>query len=334
MGSHRVVIVGAGLCGLTAAARLIVDHGWSGDEIVVVEAEDRVGGRLATEQIGEAVFDHGAQFFTVRSPELEEATAAWLDQGLVDVWCRGFAPVDGYPRYRATGGMQALAHHLAQELTEVGVEIATSTTVDAITATGAGAGQGWAVGRFEAPAAIVTPPVPAARALLAAGGVDLDPGAAAAIDGFTCHRVLALLAVLDRSPELAPPGALQQPDDPVFSFVADNQAKGLSPVPAVTFHTAHGRSAELWADPDEAVVMALTPAMEAVIGSARIEEVLLRRWSAAGPVAPHPEPCLVAARGSGPLVLGGDGFGPSKVEGAFLSGRAAADAVAGVDPAQ
>ena len=40
----RVIVVGAGLAGLTAADRL-ADHGW---EVVVLEARQRVGGRVWT----------------------------------------------------------------------------------------------------------------------------------------------------------------------------------------------------------------------------------------------------------------------------------------------
>jgi predicted NAD/FAD-dependent oxidoreductase len=328
MSTHRLIIVGAGLCGLTAATRLVTEEGWAGDEILIVEADSEVGGRLATERIGDAVFDHGAQFFTVRTPELDRAVEEWTELGLVDVWCRGFAEIDGYPRYRVRGGMRALAHHLAEELTGAGVRIDTGSPVDAVVA-GDGPGAGWVTGDTSAEAILLTPPVPAAVGLLAAGGVDLGPEASGALDGFDCHRVLALLAVLDRSPDLAPPGALQQPDDPRFSFVADNGAKGLSPIPAVTFHTAHARSRELWDDPDEVILDVLAADAEEVVAPAAITELHLRRWPASGPVVPHAEPCLVAATEPGLLVLGGDGFGASKVEGAFFSGRAAAVALAG-----
>jgi predicted NAD/FAD-dependent oxidoreductase len=44
--------------------------------------------------------------------------------------------------------------------------------------------------------------------------------------------------------------------------------------------------------------------------------------------ASYPERCLVAAK-EPPLVFAGDGFGSPKVEGAALSGLAAADALLG-----
>ena len=76
------------------------------------------GGRLATRRIDGARVDHGAQFFTVRSDEFAALRArSGSAAGLVREWCRGFsAEGDGYPRYVARGGMNALAKHLAAGL--------------------------------------------------------------------------------------------------------------------------------------------------------------------------------------------------------------------------
>ncbi|NDH45714.1 MAG: FAD-dependent oxidoreductase, partial [Actinobacteria bacterium] len=59
----QVVVIGAGLAGL-CAARDLVD---AGHLVTVLEKSRASGGRCATRRIGNAVFDHGAQFFTVRS---------------------------------------------------------------------------------------------------------------------------------------------------------------------------------------------------------------------------------------------------------------------------
>ena len=54
----------------------------------------------------------------------------------------------------------------------------------------------------------------------------------------------------------------------------------------------------------------------------------IQRWRYAGPVECRPEPTVVW--GSDPVIaLAGEAFAGPKVEGAFLSGRAAADAVLG-----
>ncbi|MEZ5225445.1 MAG: FAD-dependent oxidoreductase [Acidimicrobiales bacterium] len=60
---------------------------------------------------------------------------------------------------------------------------------------------------------------------------------------------------------------------------------------------------------------------------ARIVEYQVKKWRYAGPVVPRSERSLTIARTPGPLVLAGDAFGGSKVEGAFLSGLSAAETI-------
>lgn len=337
MASWSVVIVGGGLAGLSAAQELVDTAVAAGESlagrVAVVEAGRSAGGRLATRTIDRAVLDHGAQFFTVRSDTLQARVDQWLADGAVEEWCRGFAEIDGFPRYRAAGGMLALAAHMRRRLEGAGVEIVTGRRVAAVLSDG----EKWVTTYHgatrepdEAAALIATPPVPQILELLRDGAVAVPAEHRERLESFTYHRVLALLAVLDRSPGLPAPGAIQQPDDPVFSFVADNQAKGISPVPAVTFHTAHALSAELWDLSDDEVVARLTEPARTYLGGAEVTSLQLKRWRHTGPVTPWPEPCLTIADRPGPLVLAGDGFGTSRFEGAYNSGLAAARAVAGV----
>ena len=75
---RQVVIVGAGMAGLTAARRLqrFVD-------VVVLDKGRGVGGRLATRRVGDATFDHGAQFLTTRTPEFTETAQELLGVGII-----------------------------------------------------------------------------------------------------------------------------------------------------------------------------------------------------------------------------------------------------------
>src|SRR6185437_22317 len=77
MPSTRIVIIGAGAAGLAAAREL----SRAGREVMVLEARDRIGGRVFTRKHGDvpAPIELGAEFVHGRSPELwQVATAANL----------------------------------------------------------------------------------------------------------------------------------------------------------------------------------------------------------------------------------------------------------------
>ena len=61
-----VLIIGAGIAGL-ACARTLADRG---QRVCVVEATDRIGGRILTHRIGDQIIEIGAEFVHGRPPEL------------------------------------------------------------------------------------------------------------------------------------------------------------------------------------------------------------------------------------------------------------------------
>ena len=108
-----VLVIGAGMAGLSAAAALPK----AGRRPVVFDKERGVGGRMATRRIGGATFDHGAQFVTARDPRFAEVLDQARAAGAAVEWCRGFASeADGHPRWRGQPGMSSLAKHLAAGL--------------------------------------------------------------------------------------------------------------------------------------------------------------------------------------------------------------------------
>jgi hypothetical protein len=183
----------------------------------------------------------------------------------------------------------------------------------------------------ECDAVISTAPVPQSLELFESGGLPIAPSASGIRD-LRYHAVIAILATLDGPAPFGPAGARQTPDDPVFTFCCDNGTKGISPVPAVTFHTAHALSAELWNKSDADILAELRPHAEAALGTTSMLEIQVKKWRFAGPVEPWPERCAVIATTPGPVVVAGDAFGGPKVEGAFLSGLAAAESVLAARP--
>jgi monoamine oxidase len=64
--TYDVVVVGAGMAGLTAARSLAE----AGLKVLVIEAQDRIGGRIWTRHVGDEAIELGAEFIHGRPPEL------------------------------------------------------------------------------------------------------------------------------------------------------------------------------------------------------------------------------------------------------------------------
>ncbi len=120
----RVAVIGAGLSGLVAARKL-----QECSEVTVFEKSRGYGGRIATRYAGDFEFDHGAQFFTARSPEFQEFLDPLIANGTVACWHARFAELqrhtvtatadwdNAYSHYVGTPGMNAIGKYLAGGLT-------------------------------------------------------------------------------------------------------------------------------------------------------------------------------------------------------------------------
>lgn len=326
MTTSDVLIVGAGMTGLTAALALAE----AGKSVTVVDKGRSVGGRLATRRIGKAVVDHGAQFFTVRSEEFAQAVALWEADGVVGVWANGFDPndPDGHPRYRTEGGMSQLAKHLAAACRNAGANIVVKHRVDAVIDTGDSITATYeAATRVpdEVDSMIITSPVPQSVEILRAGGIAVPDDALL----ITYDCVIGLLVATDDDVAgvVGPIGARQAPLDPMFTFIADNKTKGISPETLLTFHTEAALSAALWNLDSDEILARLQPELDRVLGGVKPTSIQVKKWRYAAPRSGHSDRFLQVEGCSRPLFLAGDAFGEAKVEGAFRSGRAVARAL-------
>jgi renalase len=331
----RVLIVGAGVAGLLAAHDLRA----RGHDVLLVDKGLRPGGRLATRRIGDATFDTGAQFLTVRDPRVADHLEAWLAAGVAREWFRGSPdappPADDgdHPRYRGTPTMRSIAEHLAASL-----PLHLGTRVTGVVATDGG----WRldlIDRDDQPlpsvtgeALLLTPPVPQTRELLA--GLPLAPATASVLDAVRFDPCLAVLARPDGPTALAPRGAIRLGTEPV-AWLTDNLVTGASRAPAVTVHATAAFSRERWDDPNAEVARDLLDAAAPTLGTTATE-VYVHRWRYAAPIGPPPAPAagidaeapvLLDTSAGAPVAIAGDGLTAGRVEGAARSGLAAAEAL-------
>jgi len=326
-----VLIIGAGLTGLTAA-RKVSEYGLS---VTLVDKGRSVGGRLATRRIGEGLADHGAQFFTVRSGDFQRDVDKWLAENIIYEWSKGFSDgdrtaeqFDGHPRYATNGGMNALAKYLAKQL-GTKATIHTDVKISSVTQTD----NGWQTQDdkgelYSAKALLMTPPVPQSLTLLGTLRDKLNTHDRKALERIKYYPSVAGLFRVEGEVNLPEPGALQRPDA-VLSWIADNQRKGISPhAHIITVHAAGSISQNLWDLPETEALTFIQQEFERYLApGTTIVEAELKRWRYSQPTILHPERYLMAQE-LPPLAFAGDGFGEARVEGAFLSGLAAGQALA------
>jgi predicted NAD/FAD-dependent oxidoreductase len=310
--SKRVIVVGAGMAGLTAAGVMQS----AGLHPVVLDKGRAVGGRMASRRVGDARFDHGAQHFSVRSPEFTDIVAGWKRDGIARVWfsapsrTRPDHAVEG--RHVGAGGMREIPEHLARNL-----DVRMAARVDRLEIEGrriVAFSNGTPVA--DGAGAVVTPPLPQTLALLDASGIGLTAEVRRELDAVGYDACLAVLARL-ADPARLPDGHTAPAEGPI-AWIADNQDKGTSPVPAATIHsTAEYAAAHLDEEPAQ-WTDDLTVAAAAHLRSP-IVEALGHRWRYAMPRSPL-DSGWVEADTPVPVLLGGEAFAGARIEGAFLSG--------------
>ena len=119
-----LLFIGAGLGALACAGDL--------GPVTVLDKGRAPSGRAATRRLGGATLDHGARFFTARTPRLRALAGAGVEAGWLRVWARGF-PIweggrleekpDGHPRYAPTAGLRELGRRLYAGEVQSGVKV-------------------------------------------------------------------------------------------------------------------------------------------------------------------------------------------------------------------
>ncbi|MDF7824925.1 FAD-dependent oxidoreductase [Pontiellaceae bacterium B12227] len=312
-----VLIVGAGISGLLCATELQR----AGLSVQLVDKGRGVGGRMSRRRKEGAVFDHGAQFFTCRSNHFQSYVDEWLDKGVIREWFRkmpGDTNPEGYPRYCGINGMNDVPKLLAGELVVHAAEqIMQIEYVDEVWIAESAAGN-----RFSGKELIMTAPLPQSMALIDQGGIQFEERTHHALQSVQYEKGLATMAILSGPSGLPEPGGLKLESD-VLCWMADNRMKGISPNhSAITLHATPAFAEAHW-DSDDAMRGQLMMDAAGALLKSEVVEFNCHRWGFT--TASNPWKELFFHDAGQHILLAGDAFGGNRVEGAALSGLAAAE---------
>jgi len=324
---RRVAVVGAGLAGLTAASTLQA----RGHTVVVVEKARAAGGRMATRRHESWQFDHGAQYFTARERVFRKQVEDWSARGLVQRWTGRIGVVEGgrvtpappeTERYVAVPRMSVLCGDLAAALADCRFE----WRADSATYADAWHLQSDDGRELEADCLLLAIPPEQALALLT------DPATRRAVQPTLKPVVMepcwALLAVLDR-PLLREWDAAFVNQGPL-GWVCSQAAKpGRPPAEAWVLHATPAWSRAQLETSGPEVASLMLDAAGRLPGANRFDVAFAvpHRWLYSSARAPLDTGALWFPEIR--LGLAGDWCAGSRVEGAFLSGLAAAAHVGG-----
>jgi predicted NAD/FAD-dependent oxidoreductase len=319
----KIAILGCGVAGLSAAHDLRA----RGIGVKLFDKSRGVGGRMSTRYAGDWEFDHGAQFFTVQDPEFKAAIDEAVSAGVVAPWpAKALYMNDGQvsedtgrARYVGQPRMNALPKYWAS-----GLDIELGRRVNAITRNDRGGVAGdWTLvfedgsetGGFNS--IISTLPPAQLQPLLPANFQYRH-----AVTAAKMHACFALMVGLDNPID---PGwdTLRVKNLPI-NWIAINHAKPgrARDVGTLVIH-AEADWSDKYAEADRDWVQeVMLDTASALIGVplAGAPHVTLHRWLYASSKTSPGVPCLV---GDG-FVAAGDWCLGGRVQGAWLSGRAAA----------
>jgi len=118
----RVAVIGGGMAGMAAAQTLVDQNA----EVVIFDKGRGPGGRMSTRRHGDLWFDHGAQYFTTNDERFERLVERWVRDGFAGRWGGRIGQMnadstitqvaDGRVRYVGIPGMNAVVRHLLETL--------------------------------------------------------------------------------------------------------------------------------------------------------------------------------------------------------------------------
>lgn len=308
------IIIGAGLSGLTAAHELIKNN-W---EVTILDKGRGVGGRMATRRAGEARFDHGTQYFSTKTTNFQAFAQNIIQKNIAKEWnLQESDKTFSHPRVIGINGMNTIPKFLAEGLT-----IKTNEKVISISEIENGCKVSTEAGNFyEANALICTAPAPQAIELLQKSEMALSD--IKTLQSIEYQPCIAVMASLKAQTNIPSPGGISLENSNV-SWVADNFQKGISPIFSATIHANPAFSLAHFDDDLTQIGHQLLSEITDLIPADSVESYQVHRWRYSLASERYTENYLTSNSTKFPLIFAGDGFGIGNIEGAYISGKSAA----------
>lgn len=321
----EVAVVGAGVAGASAARTLAA----CGQRVVVIDKARGPGGRCSTRRSEAGGFDHGAQYFTVRDPDFATAIASPPLAEVVALWrgrigvhdAAGWTQAPDHERWVAVPGMSALPRRLLGDLdARFGTAVARLERL----------GDSWSLldvagdVLVRARSVLLTAPPAQSLALLGAHAPTLAALCASVVMQ-PCWAVLARFAA--RLPTEWDGAFI---NTSALSWCArDSGRPGRAPGERWVLHAGADWSAAHVEDDPRHVAERMLEEFRRVFGidAMPVEPPAAHRWRYA--LAERPLAVDAGWDADARLAIAGDWLAGSRIEGAWRSGRAAAEIIAG-----
>ena len=323
----QIAIIGAGISGLSCA-RILHDHGHA---VHVFEKSRGPSGRASTRKTDHWQADHGAQYFTARSPAFQQAVNGWIDLGIASTWTGRImaaengrlSPSESVVRYVGTPTIPSIARHLAQ-----GLHLQLQTTITEIRRANDAwqlhsQEHGWHEDAFDL--VVFSIPAPQLQPFVRHFSADVID----VIEAVVFDPCLAIMMQYPHPLDLGFDGLFA--NDAVVGWVSRNNSKpGRSGLESWVIHMTPGFSQTHWESAAEFIQKAADQFMQGH-GAPACEQMTLHRWRYAlshrggdSNRGVHHD-SLVDAQHR--LAFCGDWLSGGRIEGAWQSGQHAAQQI-------
>lgn len=297
----KTIIIGAGMAGLSAAKVLSQKR----HEVTVLDKGRGVGGRMSTRTIEQGKADHGAQYFSVKTPEFQALIDELQSENITTTW--QLAQRENV-RYIGAKGMNAIPKKLAENLSICLNEKAILIKENEIKT------ESGKIYSFDN--LIITIPIPQALELLTNSKMVISEKDKSVLESVEYTPCVAVMAVLKQPTDIPTGGIILE--NQAVAWVADNFQKGISTIPTATLHASAEFSKKHLEDDLQEVSKMMLTSVRQWITPENIVTSQVHRWRYSNAINRYSEPFYQLENQT--IYLAGDGFGMGNVEGAFLSG--------------